>query len=107
MKKLSLKLDTLSVDSFETGRAPQLRGTVRGHITNACATATDCGTGITVCDVTCTGKDQPTYPGVGNGTCDPTCQGWTCQFQTCSPACTATSVPECATTMGRDTCDNC
>jgi hypothetical protein len=30
-KKLSLELDSLSVDSFETGEAQPLRGTVHGH----------------------------------------------------------------------------
>jgi len=33
MRKLTLQLDALRVDSFETGLAEHLRGTVRGHDT--------------------------------------------------------------------------
>ncbi len=41
MRKLNLQLDTLRVDSFDTGSAEDRRGTVRGHdtrITEWCAT---------------------------------------------------------------------
>ena len=33
MRKLNLQLDTLAVDSFETGTAADRQGTVRGHDT--------------------------------------------------------------------------
>jgi hypothetical protein len=33
MKKLTLQLDNLHVDSFQTGEADDRRGTVRGHDT--------------------------------------------------------------------------
>ena len=56
MRKLSLQLDALLVDSFETGSRDDLRGTVRGRDTrvtefcatpyNPCKPTTGCG-GVT------------------------------------------------------------
>ena len=83
MKKLTLTLDDLQVDSFSTmDDAVAHEKTVRAYISLQscscveCVTATDCETG-------CCGTR---YEG---GTCDyptcvPTCAGWTCEYQTCN-----------------------
>jgi hypothetical protein len=45
MRKLSLDLDTLSVESFTTDEAVPARGTVRGHLPtdfNACGISNPC-----------------------------------------------------------------
>lgn len=83
MKKLTLKLDELSVESFEIAAPRQLRGTVRGH-----GDSSDCSYGspmYTACDLSCefecgqSGECTPACPG-GSGTCggggstDPTCE---------------------------------
>lgn len=92
MKKLSLTLDNLLVESFATLSEPMPpKGTVRGHITyngdcgpsnscQWCATYTDCDTGYTNCGPDC-GKDQPTQ--YWEVTCLPTCAGNTCDYDTC------------------------
>ena len=46
MRKLTLKLDNLKVDSFQTGADARLNGTVRGHDTietEWCTGYPDCG----------------------------------------------------------------
>lgn len=54
MRKISLKLDTLSVDSFQTGPAPVGAGTVDGHqLSNRlpCQPSTTCFTEYYSCAV--------------------------------------------------------
>jgi len=65
MRKLTLALDELQVDSFETGSPGERRGTVRGHdtgVTEFCATpykpcrpTTGCG----VTSINCQRQDDP------------------------------------------------
>lgn len=62
MRKLSLQLDTLAVQSFATGAAPSAAGTVRGHdkATLACPTTSpfNCpDTDYPSCGIVC----LPTY----------------------------------------------
>jgi hypothetical protein len=91
MKKLSLDLDTLNVESFSTAPAERAGGTVRGYITLQCSDGcntwdTACGGGSETC--TCT-KDQ---------TCNcPTVIGYSCEFDTCD-------LPDCT---GPATCEGC
>lgn len=69
MKKLSLRLDDLSVDSFTTTRSPDVRGTVRGF-----GNSTDCSYGspnYTACDLTCE------FECGDSGDCTSTCPGGT------------------------------
>jgi hypothetical protein len=89
MKKLTLQLDDLQVESFSTLRDPvTLEGTVRGFITmvgpacisnscDFCATLSDCPDGC--------GGGSRVDPTCAEGvpTCLPTCAGWTCEYDTC------------------------
>jgi hypothetical protein len=69
MKKLSLKLDDLRVDTFQTSAVRQEAGTVFGE---ECTCPTDCTCpGCPSCDPTC------------EVTCDATCQH-TCGQETCA-----------------------
>lgn len=64
MKKLTMKLDELRVETFTTTEQPAERGTVQGHYGTAHTEgATNCGTCID-----CTAWD-PTCRNIG--TCDP------------------------------------
>ena len=74
MKKLSLRMDDLAVESFHTSVPAGRQGTVRGY-----GDSTDCSYGspdYTVCDVTCG------YPCVESGECTATCPWNTVQ---CNP----------------------
>ncbi|HET7229245.1 MAG TPA: hypothetical protein VFJ16_04550 [Longimicrobium sp.] len=83
MKKLSLDLDQLAVESFDTGTPLRPRGTVRGNDLSdttcverlcQCGTTTCANDSIQIsCDVTC------------NGTCDESCDG-TC-YASCVGIC--------------------
>ena len=42
MKKLQLNLDALRVDSFETSKELEARGTVRGHVETSCGEPCTC-----------------------------------------------------------------
>jgi hypothetical protein len=44
MKKLSLNLDNLTVESFETAESEERLGTVRGHVCSDVCTASCAGT---------------------------------------------------------------
>ena len=71
MKKLSLTLDDLRVDSFHTADARQEKGTVFGE---ACTCPTDCTCpGCPTCDATC--------PYTCEQTCPNTCDQYTCAYQ--------------------------
>lgn len=90
MRKLSLKLDELAVESFETASAGAPRGTVEGQQFTAYGCVTDeyqsCGgscqwvgtCGENTCEGTCAASCHGTCAGQGN-TCDGTC-GNTCDF---------------------------
>ena len=95
MKKLTLKLDDLRIDSFDTTAAPRAKGTVFGE---QCTCYTDCTCpGCPTCDASCDGSCDASC----NGTCDASCNG-TCGgcWETVGPA--ATCVGSC---HGGDTCD--
>ena len=77
LRKLSLRLDELSVESFDTTAAGRQRGTVFGEQCT-CPTACTCP-GCYTCDNTCY------EPGNGN-TCEQTCaMEYTCD--TCMGTC--------------------
>jgi len=92
MKKLSLDLDQLAVDSFETvGDAARRAGTVRGHgftDTTCAQRICDCPTGSgDTCDDMCNTGDCPTADfGCGSGF--HTCQQPSC-FYSCPSTCAA------------------
>jgi hypothetical protein len=99
--KLTLKLDDLSVDSFETTIKQKARGTVFGE---QCTCWTYCGQN------TCPGC--PTCGASCNGTCDASCNG-TCNCPsgnaTCGYSCNYTDCdclpPTCQqTNCGMDVC---
>ncbi|HET7228833.1 MAG TPA: hypothetical protein VFJ16_02390 [Longimicrobium sp.] len=77
MKKLSLTLNDLQIESFTTFDEAVARAkTVRAHISLNCASISDCetcGCGTRYEGGTC---DYPT--------CVSTCAGGTCQYQTCN-----------------------
>jgi hypothetical protein len=68
MRKLTLQLDSLAVDSFETGANDGLRGTVRGRDT---LPTEMCATPVMPCKPT-TGCTGPTSYNTCN-TCEPYC----------------------------------
>jgi hypothetical protein len=86
MKKLSLDLDQLTVDSFDTAAAAKEKGTVFGE---QCTCYTHCDTcpGCPTCDNTRCGQH----------TCDcsnHTCEGWyTCTANTVDVTCNMSENP--------------
>ncbi|HET7230512.1 MAG TPA: pinensin family lanthipeptide [Longimicrobium sp.] len=78
MKKLALNIEELAVESFETSRDMERRGTVRGASES------------TEFQIICTCDSD-------NGTCDASCQGGCGTGYTCS----------CNGTCGGDTCGPC
>jgi hypothetical protein len=79
MKKLSLNLDQLTVDSFDTVAAEPKKGTVFGE---QCTCYTQCTCpGCPTCYHTCNQADH---------TCGPTCE--TCDFS-CGGSCWYTECP--------------
>lgn len=78
MKKLSLSLDDLEVDSFQTAGDGQGEGTVFGKEDCTCPTACSCP-GCPTCDATCPETCEQTC----NNTCWATC-GITCGQDTCA-----------------------
>ena len=88
MKKLTLQLDDLSVESFETSTQEQLRGTVRGF-----GDSSNCSYGspqYTQCDFSCE------FPCGESDECTPACPN---QSPGCSNTCT------CPVTGGLPSCD--
>ena len=87
MKKLTLDLDALNVESFLTAAADDKSGTVHGHITLQCSGGAD------TCDncntAACNTKDV---------TCScPTVINYSCEYDTCD-------LPDCT---GPATCEGC
>jgi hypothetical protein len=84
MNKLKLCLDDLAVESFDTERMQQEKGTVVGE---ACSCAGTCP-GQATCDYTC---DDATCPYTCDddtcaASCNGTCAGATC-YETCGRTC--------------------
>ena len=84
MKKLTLDLNALEVQSFATAPAAPNRGTVHGEQQCTCPTACTCP-GCPTCDETCA------------DTCWETCAGWTCVTcggqETCGYTCWTRACP--------------
>jgi hypothetical protein len=82
MRKLTLRLDDLSVESFDTSVVREEKGTVFGEQQCTCQTACTCP-GCDTCDATCRYTcDDRTCD--GQLTCDPTC-AFTCGYESCHP----------------------
>jgi hypothetical protein len=78
MTKLKLRLDDLSVETFQTAPAENARGTVLGN-DDSDPTDGTCG-GYATCDASCEGSCYNTCNNTcGGGTCDGTC-GFTCSM---------------------------
>jgi hypothetical protein len=83
MKKLALNIEELAVESFETSRDLEIRGTVRGASESTehqiiCTCESDNGT----CDASCNGGCGTDYNSC-NGTCGDTC-GFCTRDATCA-----------------------
>ena len=90
--KLKLNLDDLAVDSFDTSRRPEKRGTVFGE---QCTCYTQCTCpGCPTCDNTC------------NATCDATC-AYTCDDATCPYTCDDASCGGGCATIAYTNCWRC
>jgi hypothetical protein len=85
MRITKLKLDALTVDSFDTGRIPSLSGTVHGHYEvigepaswpeGTCVdTCTTAFTGTVTCKWTC--NDDTCGDSCRTGANDPRCQAY-------------------------------
>ena len=71
--KLTLDLDRLSIESFDTQTAGTEKGTVFGE---QCTCATNCTCpGCPTCDASCNGSCVNTCAVSCNGTCDNSCYG--------------------------------
>ncbi|HEX6041904.1 hypothetical protein [Longimicrobium sp.] len=94
MKKLTLKLDELRVDSFDTESvAPTTRGTVEGRD----SLNGTCGASCYTCQVSCNNMSCFTC----NGTCEMSvCYGGSCwgTCNTCQGSCYGTCVATCGET---------
>ena len=93
MKKLTLNLDALAVESFDTAAAAEPRGTVDAHQVRPTAPES--------CDYYCASQNisgcctaDPTCPATCQNTCPATCQN-TCQGPTCGDGCEKTGVLVC------------
>ena len=103
MRKLSLKLDDLAVESFQTQVEEGVQGTVRGNDSiYLCETERDwiCTNNPLSCDDTCNTADNNTCP--TGDTCYQTCQNscnGTCDtcFGTCIDGSCPNSVCDCPT----------
>ena len=94
MNKLKLRLDDLSVESFDTERMEKEKGTVVGEQLCTCNSCP----GQATCDYTC---DDATCPQTcDDNTCAVSCYG-TCaaSCDTCSPSCWDTCRPRICTTI--------
>ena len=83
MKKLTLHLEDLRIDSFSTTPAERAKGTVFGEQCT-CPTACTCP-GCPTCDATCDGSCGGTCDFSCGGTCGDTCDvscggGYSCDY---------------------------
>ncbi|HEX6369093.1 MAG TPA: hypothetical protein VF006_09170 [Longimicrobium sp.] len=82
--KLTLKLEDLSVDSFDTTTPQQAKGTVFGEQCT-CQTVCTCP-GCPTCDASCNGTCfEASCGGSCEYSCAFTCEGDTCDYATCDP----------------------
>lgn len=84
--KLTLNLEQLTVDSFDTSSAPARRGTVFGEQCT-CPSACTCP-GCPTCDATCPATcyntcDDYTCAASCNGTCGAATCGYSCNYTDC------------------------
>lgn len=80
MKKLTLTLDDLQVDSFHTSAGPREEGTVYGEQQCTCQTACTCP-GCPTCAETCPNTCNATCPWTCEYSCYNTCGQETCAYQ--------------------------
>jgi hypothetical protein len=95
MRKLSLRMDDLAVESFHTGAPAGRQGTVRSH-----GDSTGCSYGspdFTLCDATCN------VPCAESGECTPACPWNTVQCNP-TPGCPGTALSCDPDTMCDDSC---
>jgi hypothetical protein len=108
MKKLSLDLEQLAVESFATDAGRKPYGTVRGHVnsnTTCFQIICDCPTGGT-CDTDCGQVTCGADCGSGNPSCADTCFcSNTCPANTCAYSCEGTC--GCPTWSPNETCGIC
>lgn len=85
MRKLSLNLDQLTVDSFDTATAEEKKGTVFGE---QCTCHTQCTCpGCPTCDYTCDDATCHQSCGSCEVTCDVSCwYGYCASNPTCNPS---------------------
>ncbi|HEU0298007.1 MAG TPA: hypothetical protein VFR37_01105 [Longimicrobium sp.] len=88
MRKLTLALEDLAVESFDTSPAVREKGTVFGEQQCTCQSVCSCP-GCPTCDVTCPNTcDDLTCAVTCYNTCDDytceTCQGPSCQHTQCA-----------------------
>jgi hypothetical protein len=91
MRKLSLNLEALTVESFETDGSGAVRGTVQGHYGTWKESAP------LSCDYGCNTQQDGTCPSSAPS-CDASCDG-TCEGHTCDASCNGTC-------PGQFTCDH-
>jgi hypothetical protein len=69
MKKLSLNVEALAVESFDTGDSPPVRGTVAANVTTGNQIICECTYEVGSCDYTCADTCANTCGGgCGGGT---------------------------------------
>lgn len=90
MKKLTLELQDLRVESFATTSPGKARGTVFGEQCT-CNTVCTCP-GCATCDVSCNGTCDAACPGTPGATCDYSCYAHDSCMVTCNTM--ATFVPD-------------
>ena len=94
MRKLTLELDDLRVDTFDTTASSRARGTVFGE---QCTCWTNCTCpGCPTCDASCNGTCGGTCDASCNGTCGQSCD-WSCGG-TCDLSCGDTCFVSCQMT---------
>lgn len=85
-RKLTLKLEALAVESFDTAAPQKARGTVFGEQCT-CQTVCTCP-GCPTCDISCNGSCESCAASCGGSceySCAWTCAGDTCDYYTCDP----------------------
>ncbi len=96
MRKLTLNLEDLSVDSFDTTATHRPKGTVFGE---QCTCYTNCTCpGCPTCAASCNGTCDASCNGSCGVTCDASCNGtcgWSCDYScgTCEGAETCATQP--------------
>ena len=115
MSKITLNLDALQVESFDTApEAAPGRGTVKGNMLpypqtdNISCYATDCGGGTCEsCYGSCNDTCWATCPATCVQSCYGTCPGQNTCGYTCECTCTCCCCASCEGTCAGDSCDIC